>query len=264
MDAWNLYESIRFASGENKRDMLVQHAQESITRRLLDSPACKLVTINDAEQMISVAHTEEMDTKRICAIPGESLPHGGLVDFAGHKWLITTIDANNEIYERGLMTQCNHVLRWISKDGNLKEKWCIVEDGTKYLIGEKRTLDYTIGEARIAVTIGKDEDTVELSRGKRFLIDDDDAEEPTAYEITKTNRLFNSYNGSGVFRFILTETPIEDGDHIKMRIANYADWKPEKTLDSDHRDSARPVREIVEIATEEDAMPDSPFKEVWL
>lgn len=264
MDTWELYHGIRLAGGADKREMQSILLKESITRRLLDSPSGKLVLINGEEQVVSISHTEAMDTKKIFALPGEHLYHGGIVDFADGKWLITEIDPDNEIYERGLMTQCNHLLKWINDDGKIIEKWCIVEDGTKYLIGEKRTQDYSIGEARIAVTIGKDEDTVLLSRGKRFLIDDEDTPVPTAYEITKANRLYSNYNGHGVFRFILTETPIQDADHIKLRIADYSNWEPKKELDGEHRDSDRRIEDIVEEAIERDIIPESPNKEVWL
>lgn len=264
MGAWDIYTEVMNAVGATKRQMWVNHSRESITRRLVDSPASKEVLINGEAQIISVAHTEDMATKRICALPGEHLAHGGIVDFSNSKWLITELDPDNEVYERGMMSRCNHVLRWIGKDGVLKEKWCIVEDGTKYLIGEKRTQMITIGDARIAVTVGKDKDTIELSRGMRFLIDDSDADNVLAYEISKPNRLYNIYDGNGVFRFILTEVNLEDGDNAALRIANYSDWKPEQTTDGDHKDSEETIVQIVEAARKEaEATPDD-NKEVWL
>lgn len=252
------------AVGESKRDMWINHSRESIRRRLIDSPASKVVFINGNEQIISVAHTEDISTKRICALPGETLPHGGIIEYASGKWLITEKEADSEVYERGIMQRCNFILKWISRNGEVKEKWCIVEDGTKYLTGEKRTLNISIGDARIAVTVGKDDDTIELSRGMRFLIDDNDSDNVLAYEISKPNRLFNVYNGSGVFRFILTETNIEDGDNLKERIANYADWKPAVKTDGDHKDSEDTVAHIVDAAKQEAEKANDDNKGVWL
>lgn len=264
MGAWDAYEELMNAVGVTKREMWVRHTKESVARRILDSPASKVTLINGVEQIITVSHTQDMETKRICAMPGEKLPHGGIVDYEECKWLITELDPDNEVYERGMMTRCNHILRWISKDGKLKEKWCIVEDGTKYLIGEKRTQLYSIGEARIAVTVGKDEDTIELSRGMRFLIDDTDTDDVLAYEISKPNRLFNVYNGNGVFRFILTETNLEDADNVTLRIANYTDWKPKTETDSDHKDSNEPIESIVDAAIKEAEKKPDDEKETWL
>lgn len=203
--------------------------------------------------------------KRICSMPGQTLKHGAILQYDDSIWLITQVDADTQVYQRGLMKRCNHVLRWISKDGTLKQKWCIVEDGTKYLIGERSEQKITIGDARIAVTIGKDEQTVELNRGLRFLIDDEDVENPTAYQITKANRFFNTTNGQGVFRFILNEVVLTDHDNIKHRIADFNNWMPQRELDGDHTDSEYTVVELVSEArkkTQEN--PPSDQKKGWL
>ena len=111
---------------------------------------------------------------------------------------------------------------------------------------------------------GKDDETVELCRGLRFLIDDTDSEFVTAYQITKSNKLFNSYNGHGVFRFILNEVQLQQGDNKELRIADYTIWKPGETLDSDHVDSTATVAEIVAAAEAEAAIPKDDNKKGWL
>ena len=264
MNVWEQYESRTAGIGHSKRDMWVDHTKESIRRRLLDSPGSHYVLMAGHEQVISITHTQDMATKRICALPDENLVHGGIVDYANTKWLITEVDADAEIYERGLMTRCNHVLRWINSDGEIREKWCIVEDGTKYLVGEKTVQMMTIGDARIAVTIGRDEDTVQLKHGMRFLIDDPDTGDVMAYKISKPNRLFNVYDEGGVFRFILTESMLEDGDNLSLRIANYSDWEPKGTDVLDHQDDDRAVEDIVSVKREYEAVESHRSKEVWI
>lgn len=244
--------------------MWVDRTQLLIDRKIRNSPSCREVLINGQKQVVSITHRQNMSEKYICAMPGERLKHGGIVEFANNRWLITEVDADNEVYERGLMLQCNHKLRWIGKDGKLKEKWCVVEDGTKYLIGEYTENIMAIGDARIALTVGKDEDTLELSRGMRFLIDDPDSESVIAYQITKPNKLFNVYNGEGVFKFILTEVNLTDADNITLRIADYANWAPPKILDGDHVDSEYTVGQIVSQARQEASVTPSDKKEVWL
>ena len=264
-DAWDMYTQKMSHIGPSKRDMWVNHTQQSLKRRFLDSPSCFRVTINGVKQLAVIEHYKnEFTYKKILALPGEHLEHGGIVDFADNKWLITEMDANNEIYERGVMRQCNHILRWIGKDGRLREKWCVVEDGTKYLIGERSEDIMAIGDGRMAVTIGKDKETVELCRGLRFLIDDTDSEFVTAYQITKSNKLFNSFNGKGVFRFILNEVQLQDGDNKELRIADYSNWYPSSPLPGDHVDSSATIAEIVASAKEKDAVPPDDDKEVWL
>lgn len=264
MGAWDAYRDRMDEYGFTKRGMFKEHTKAALRRKFKNSLSYHVVEINSDEQEIVIAHTQDRAEKKIYSMPDEQLVHGGLVDYANNKWLITEIDADNEIYQRGIMRQCNYILKWINHDGVLCEKWCIVEDGTKYLIGEKSAQMMSVGDARIAVTVGKDEDTVELSRGMRFLIDDNDSEQVLAYQITKPNRLFNIYNGEGVFRFILTEVNLTDADNKELRIADYTTWMPRQEYDGDHVDSEYTVAQIVQQAIDKASTPPSDDKEVWI
>jgi len=244
---WKTYASMH----KSLRASNIEHAQHMINRRLPDSPSSHVVAINGLDQQVGIIGRSQLDEKWITSMPGETLPHGGLVNYSDAVWLIIELDVEKEVYQRGIMQRCNHKLRWINKAGQLVEKWCIVEDGTKYLIGEKVVSLMTVGDSRIAVTVGKDADTIELGRGARFLIDDPDVENPSVYQITKANRFFNTSNDEGVFRFILNEVALTPQDHVEQRIANYTDWEPEAELDSDHIDSDKTIIEIVEAAMDE-------------
>jgi len=248
LSVWESYME-RISQAGTMRDALVEQARSSIAQMSYDSPSCRHVKIDGVWQHVLITHRQALNEKRICSIPGEHLTHGGLVDFARSKWLITELDADNEIYDRGLMLRCNYLLRWIGSDGELKEKWCIVEDGTKYLIGEYTEDMMAIGDARIALTIAKDKDTSELCRGARFLVDDPDTDKPLAYQITKPNKLFNVFNGEGVFKFILNEVQLTKEDNVELRIADYTSWKPSIPKDGDHIDSDLTIGQIVDAAT---------------
>lgn len=246
------------------RDALVEQAKSSIIQMSYDSPSCRHVTIDGTLQSVLITHRQAMNEKRICSMPNEHLKHGGLVDFADAKWLITELDADNEIYDRGLMLRCNYLLKWIGSDGKLKEKWCIVEDGTKYLIGEYSEDIMSIGDARIALTVAKDDDTNELCRGARFLIDDLDTDKPLAYQITKPNKLFHIYDGEGVFKFILNEVQLTKEDNVALRIADYTSWKPSMPTDGDHSDSDLTLVQIVDAATAKANEVQDDNKKEWL
>lgn len=263
MNVWNTYEARLNVNGSTKRERALNQTQSYITRKAVNSLSCHDVIIEGQSQTVTILNQkEDMAIKKICALPGETLCHGGLVDFANSKWLITELDANDEVYASGLMRRCNYLLKWLNKNGRIVEKWCVVEDGTKYLIGEKAEDIMTIGDARIAITLGKDDDTSELGRGKRFLVDDMDSDKVLAYQITKPNKLFNIYNGKGVFRFILNEVNMTDDDNVELRVADYFNWKPYKELDNEHRDSNETLEEIIKSATENKN--DDDGKKVWL
>lgn len=222
MSVWDTYRDRMGYTGENTQDYWVKHARSSLARSLIDSPSCRDVKVDGEKTRMAIMRHAESGYKKIASMPGETLKHGGVVDWADSKWLITDVDADDLIYQRGVMRRCNHILRWVSnKTGIVHEKWCVVEDGTKYLIGERTREFLTIGDGRLSVTVAKDPDTVELQRGLRFLIDDEDSDFVTAYQITKSNKLFNVFNGEGVFRFILNEVQLTDNDNVERRIADY-------------------------------------------
>ena len=264
MGTWDNYQAKMEANGLTRRDHYLKNEKRLIRRKMQHSLSFHHVLVEGVEQDVVITNiTGDMASKNIMALPCESLKHGGIVDFADSKWLITELDANDEVYSRGIMRRCNYVLKWIDADGNLIEKWCVVEDGTKYLIGEKTEDIMAVGDARIAITIGKDSDTVKLKRGRRFLVDDMDSKESVlAYQITKPNKLFNLYNGDGVFRFILNEVELTDNDNIELRIADYYNWQPYKKLDNEHVDTDITVEEIVENAKNQPEPSDD--TEVWL
>ena len=263
MGMWDAYEARMSIKGRTPRERTLFHTQDNIGRKIPNSLSSFKVVIGGREQQVTIlSQKEDLTIKKICSMPGETLPHGGIVDFADSKWLITELDAVDEVYSSGIMRRCNYLLKWIDETGKVISRWCVVEDGTKYLIGEKSEQIMSIGDARIAITIGKDSDTNKLSRGRRFLVDDMDARDVLAYQITKPNKLFNVYNGHGVFRFILNEVNLTDNDNVKLRIADYYNWHPHIPLDNEHRDTDQTVEEIVEEAKSKE--PPQPDQKVWL
>lgn len=231
MSVWNTYEARLGVPGnpvgDPKRESTLDHAQSRIGRKIAASLSYNTVKINGEYKQVSIIDVAgDYTTKKIISMPGDTIPHGDLIDWEDSKWLVTEVDAHHALYTKGLMRRCNYYLSWIDDDGNIISRWCVVEDGTKYLIGEKTGDMMSIGDARIAITIGKDSDTNKLSRGRRFLVDDMDSDEVLAYQNTKPNKLFNVYNGKGVFRFILNEVNLTDDDNVELRIADYYSWAP--------------------------------------
>ena len=226
MSVWDRYEQRIAARGRTKREAHKRIEQARLLRDLPDSLSYNGILLNGNPQYVAIIDTTDASVKDIHSLPNERLIHGGLVDWEESKWLITSLDAHNELYDSGTLTRCNHLLKWKDDDGNVQERWCIIEDGTKYLIGEKDgSIDHntvmTIGDARLALTIAKDDATKKFKRGTRFIIDDVDADEALAYEITKSNRLFNLYDDIGIYRFILNEVVLTDDDNMDIRVADY-------------------------------------------
>ncbi len=246
MSVWDMYEDRINASGKTNRERLLNQTKDNISRKIKDSLSYHYVSIDGVSQGITITDdSNDLSIKKICALPDEGLLHGGMVEYANSHWIITEVDANDEVYSKGKMQRCNYLLKWLDDTGSIIEKWSIVEDGTKYLIGEKSSDMMSIGDARIAITLPKDADTNKLCRGMRFLVDDNDADRVLAYQITKPNKLYNIYDGRGIFRFILNEVNLTDDDNVKLRIADYYNWKkPEEELS--HKDQDITLSEIID------------------
>lgn len=83
------------------------------------------------------------------------------------------------------------------------------------------------------MTIGKNVYTNKMRREDRFLIDDEDSDLMLAYELTKPWKLGGTYNGAGVFKFVLQEVNTTDNDNQELRIADYYKYYPKNETDID-------------------------------
>lgn len=90
-----------------------------------------------------IINSDNLNEKMIFSLPEETFRCGGLVEWMGNHWLITEKDANDELYTRGKLLQCNYELRWVDPDDKtICSQWCVIEDGTKLrrLVSAQRNL----------------------------------------------------------------------------------------------------------------------------
>lgn len=256
MSFWDTYRSRINAQGGDRRTAALQKEGRLLNAKMLASPSYHQVIINGEHRSLAVINSDNLNQKTLCTLPGEDLPPGGAVEWMKNHWLITEVDANNELYTKGIMRQCNYLLRWIADDGNIVERWCIVEDGTKYLTGEYGDNDFIItrGDSRISLTLPKDGYTLRLNRDDRFLIDDYGSPNVLAYRLTKPFKLGGSFGENGVLYFVLQECNTEDSDNLELHIANYYDHFPRE-----HGGPHLSDDEQVSYPREDD-----PGKKVWM
>lgn len=260
MSLWDTYRSRINAQGGSRRNAALQRESRLLNAKMSSSLSYHQVVINGEQRSLSVINSDNLNQKTLCTLPGEDLPHGGLVEWMKNRWLITEVDVNNELYTKGIMRQCNYLLRWIADDGNIIERWCIVEDGTKYLTGEYGDNDFIItrGDSRISVTLSRDKYTLRLNRDDRFLIDDYDSPNVLAYRLTKPFKLGESFGENGVLYFVMQECNTEDTDNFELHIANYYDHFPREN------ETKQSVQRVPD--DEQNVRPDDDMsgKKVWL
>lgn len=132
MSVWGSYFRHSKAEAFNQRGTMLSREKRILRQKMPQSLSFhRGVVINGEPRDVSIINSGNLDTKTVLSMPDEDLPHGGLVEWMDNRWLIIAKDANNEVYTRCQMRQCNYLLRWINGSGMIVERWCIVEDGTK-------------------------------------------------------------------------------------------------------------------------------------
>lgn len=131
MGVWDRYNSRSNVHGKSRREAALLQGRRWLNSYLPASPSSHRVIVNDEETEAIILDSDNLNIKTICMYPGEPLSNGSMVLWNDQSWLVTALDANNELYFRGTMQQCNYLLRWINAEGKIVERWSIVEDGTK-------------------------------------------------------------------------------------------------------------------------------------
>lgn len=128
MNTWEKYGSLH---SRTRRDTRIDREKRLLVSKIQNSLSYHHVLIDGAQRDVAITNTDNLDIKHIFSVPGEDIPHGGYVEWMDNHWLIIERDANNEIYTKAKMQQCNYLLKWVDDNNMIHEQWCIVEDGTK-------------------------------------------------------------------------------------------------------------------------------------
>ena len=134
MSVWDSYEALTGSRGTTKHDIIMQREKRYLATKVPDNLSYFSVTIDDVPQNVAIINSDNLDQKTIISMPGEDVRHGGLVYWMNCYWIVYEKDANTNVYAKGKLLQCNYLLKWIDKDGVIREQWCNVEDGTKLFL----------------------------------------------------------------------------------------------------------------------------------
>lgn len=254
MSAWDAYVSRIELQGETRRKAALLREVRMLREKMPNSLSYFEVKIDDLDRQVAIINSDNLNEKTMLSMPGEDFDCGGLVEWADNHWLITEKDANNEVYTRVKLVQCNHLLKWVDEEDVIHEQWCVIEDGTKYLVGSYEDRDFFTdrGDARIAMTIARNEYTVQFGREYRFLIDDPDTIDKTAYALTKPLKVGKTYNNKGIFSFVLQEVVSTDDDNMELGIADYYKHFPKEST------------EVIPPPKKEGSSETDTEKKVWL
>lgn len=105
---------------------------------------------------------------------------------------------------------------------------CITQLNIKDLTGELEDRNFVVtrGDSRISMMIARNDETIRLNREHRFLIDDPESPIKLAYQLTKPLKLGWSFNGDGVYKFVLQEVTSNKNDDVPNGVADYYKYYP--------------------------------------
>jgi hypothetical protein len=181
---------------------------------------------------VVITSTANLYEKKINALPNEHIYAGSIVEWNNRHWIIQYTDCEDEVYQRGIMQQCNIYLKWQNSKGEIIGRYGFCEDITEYAAGVVNNKMLDSLELSFKINIPMDEETVQLRRGKRFLLGVV-SDEPNAYILT--NRNINSLNfipqdineeyvfdgRDKIMQITITQTQFSEKDNTKLMIADY-------------------------------------------
>lgn len=131
MGLWDVYESRANAHGRTRRQAELRKEQHRLFRQDKDTLSYHEAVVDGETRNVVIVNSDNLNEKTMFSLPGEDFDCGTLVEWMENHWLITEKDANNEVYTKVKLLQCDYLLKWVDDDDVIHEQWCVVEDGTK-------------------------------------------------------------------------------------------------------------------------------------
>lgn len=216
--------------GRTQRDREISRQKELYKRYALRNPSCNNVMRNGIPEKLVINTGTQPYYKKVSTLPDNELYAGDYIEWKDSFWLVKVADSDNNLYTDGEMTQCTYKLRWQNDKGEIIERWCTTQNASSYSTGTTGDKVIQIGYDQLKVDIPYDEETIQLRRGKRFLIDNN-AVDPTPYVLSRIDTTSYVYNGHGYLSIIASEDQfIDTKDSIEDWLCNYKEEniKPEK------------------------------------
>lgn len=219
---WTLYETRLTLDGNTQRDRLINKEKYQISHNIINHPSYKTVLINEVSDGIIIINTDDSKTKNYNAMPNKTYPIGSLIDYANGKWLITDINADSEVYQTGIIKQCNHLLRFQNNTSTIVECWGILEKPQASLTESR---EVTVLSSKLKLTLPYNNDTRKIHIDKRLFIetrfDENGKEIAVVYKVNNIINSISDYGNGKLLEITLEEVGSSTSDSLTEKIADY-------------------------------------------
>mgnify|MGYP001222643103 CR=1 FL=1 len=214
LDSYKLYLN---NAGVNARQSIINRSKKEWVSLMVNSPSYYEVTLNDSVEPVGVLIVDDSknkDLKVVTMPPDTVLNRGDYVNWRNSKWLTLITDYQVDIYYRGIISQCYDSLRWITKEGEIKEAFFTTYQDFYSILGVKDNKVIDIPSERRIIIIQANDDTKKIKKDQRFILDN------RAWKIIGVNGIY-----TGIIYLTLEESLIDLAkDNVELRIANYFDY----------------------------------------
>jgi hypothetical protein len=217
---WDLYNKRLNINGSSERERNLNCLQRTILSKLPNSLSCKTVVINGIEQSIEIVKTNIDYKKVIHSLPNKGFNCGDYVLHSENTYLITEIDADDEVYTSGKMQLCNYILKWQNSTGTILSYPCIASTSSTAGISEGKII--TVGDAIYTIKLPFDSNTLLINIDDRFIIDDLNVKIPQVYAVSKPNRTEFKFGDKGLIELTMKQSKYNDiSDRKDLGVCNY-------------------------------------------
>lgn len=190
-----------------------------------------------------VQDTKLKTQSRQLLVPVGTCKAGMYFKYKNRFWLIVGMVDDNKMYEKAIVTWCNHLLTWINDKGKIIQRWANVSSASQYNNGETYTDHYRTRTDQLMILTPDDDESILLDQGKRFIIDQrckiyerninhgvlsDTTNPVTVYRLTRADTVLFDYQDSGYHEFMVyqDEQRTEDGYYVIDGIGYWLAEKP--------------------------------------
>ena len=222
------YEARMNLHGTTQRERVKNRLINHLNDRTKHSLSYKNILLNGKETQLTINSGTQTYYKEFQSLPSQEINVGDYIEWANSFWIVTTCDSDDEIYKDGKLEQCNYLLKWQNELGEIIERWSIIKSASKYNDGTDANAVLSLGSDQLSIIIPIDEESIKLkkSMGKKFFIDGN-KEDPTAYELTGTGNVPDTYNGHGITSWIVKECAYTASeDDLRYGVCNYKELIP--------------------------------------
>ena len=126
------------------------------------------------------------------------------IKYDGAIWLIITEPADNCIYDKCVLHQCNYIFKWQNANKDIIYCPASIENASQYNTGEEGNKILMLGYNQLMAYVSLDDDTVVIDRNLRLFVDYNKVN-PIPYKVTRPDTVAFSYGKNRVMCLVLTE-----------------------------------------------------------